>query len=260
MSRRKIIGGRTGKPPEDSLPAPYVKSFRALLAAALDDTDARGRRIGDAKWGVYAFYDYEGEPIYVGQTNERLRVRIRRHLTNQRTDAQAMGVLDIFEVAELEMWPLWEFESRARSDGEARALLDACEFTVYSQAIRDSRYHAILNEKLPPKSKLVVLPTTNRRCALITDEMRFDRGHPDIRIERRAMAISRLAQRIHERGAVSVGLRRALVIQAIRLTHLASVRLAEAEGRAAPGADIIPSRELAGSLFIEVPEEGEESS
>ena len=31
--------------------------------------------IGNSRWGVYAFYDYDGEPIYVGQTNESLRVR-----------------------------------------------------------------------------------------------------------------------------------------------------------------------------------------
>ena len=54
--------------------------------------------VGNFKWGVYAFFDYDGEPIYVGQTNERLRTRIRRHLTNQRTDAVAMSVLDPFEV------------------------------------------------------------------------------------------------------------------------------------------------------------------
>ena len=39
--------------------------------------------VGNLRWGVYAFFDYDGEPIYVGQTNERLRTRIRRHLTNQ---------------------------------------------------------------------------------------------------------------------------------------------------------------------------------
>ncbi len=31
--------------------------------------------VGNYRWGVYAFFDYDGEPIYVGQTNERLRTR-----------------------------------------------------------------------------------------------------------------------------------------------------------------------------------------
>jgi excinuclease UvrABC nuclease subunit len=51
-------------------------------------------KVGNFKWGVYAFFDYDGEPIYIGQTKEQLRTRIRRHLTNQRTDAVAMSVLD----------------------------------------------------------------------------------------------------------------------------------------------------------------------
>ena len=38
------------------------------------------QKLGNFRFGVYAFFDYDGEPIYVGQTNEQLRVRIRRHL------------------------------------------------------------------------------------------------------------------------------------------------------------------------------------
>jgi hypothetical protein len=78
----------------------------------LNTPGANGKKIGNAKWGVYAFYDYDGEPIYVGQTYESLRQRIGRHLTNQRTDAVAMNVLDPFEVAEVEVWPLWDLEGR----------------------------------------------------------------------------------------------------------------------------------------------------
>ena len=32
-------------------------------------------------------FNYEGVPIYVGQTKEKISTRIRRHLTNQHTDA-----------------------------------------------------------------------------------------------------------------------------------------------------------------------------
>ena len=37
--------------------------------------------------GVYAFYDFDGEPIYVGQTTEDFGTRIGRHLRGQRSDA-----------------------------------------------------------------------------------------------------------------------------------------------------------------------------
>ena len=52
--------------------------------------------------------------IYVGQTREKLSGRVGRHLTNQRTDAVAMRVLDPLEVAAVEVWPLWDFDEIAR--------------------------------------------------------------------------------------------------------------------------------------------------
>ena len=86
--------------------APDVAAIRTEIRRFLDTLDSSSRKIDNAKYGAYAFYDYDGEPIYVGQTVEMLRSRIARHLTNQRTDAVAMNVLDPFEVAEIEVWPL----------------------------------------------------------------------------------------------------------------------------------------------------------
>src|SRR5438067_2340828 len=65
--------------------APEVAAIRAEIRRFLDTLDSSGRKIGNAKFGAYAFYDYDAEPIYVGQTEEKLRSRIARHLTNQRT-------------------------------------------------------------------------------------------------------------------------------------------------------------------------------
>ncbi len=118
-----------------------VDALYESVKSALDTVAANGRRVGDCKFGVYLFYDYDGEPIYVGQTQERLRSRIRRHLTNQRTDAVAMRVLDPFEVAEIEMWPFWSLAKRDAAD-----TLNRAEFTVYCQALARSEFNAILNE------------------------------------------------------------------------------------------------------------------
>src|SRR5690606_21038791 len=104
----------------------------------------------------------DGEPIYVGQTNEQLRVRVRRHLTNQRTDAVAMRVLDVMEVAEVELWPLWHLQATAGTDGTAKAELNALEYSVYLSAIANSQFKAILNEKIPPISPVIVLPPSMR--------------------------------------------------------------------------------------------------
>lgn len=249
------------KPTKKSLPAHDVQEFRGSLANLLSVTDDEGRKWADARWGVYAFYDYEGEPIYVGQSNEQLRVRVQRHLTNQRTDAVAMRILDLFEVAEVALWPLWEYEDvkkpRNKDDEEGLARykeamvhLNALEYSVYLDAIARSRFRAILNEKIPPVSEPIALPASLRR-AVISDEMREERGHPDIRIERRAETISRLASVARERGEVSEGLRRVLVIQAVRLAYLASTRLAYVEGREQPSPDLIDMESLVGGVLVE---------
>jgi hypothetical protein len=228
-----------------------VREFRNLLEVALNEIDDESLIVGNARFGVYAFYDYDGEPIYVGQTNERLRTRIRRHLTNQRTDAVAMRVLDIFEVAELEMWPLWELENESKEIVQAR--LDQVEYSAYVRAIRGSRFRAILNEKIPPVSPLVELPKSYR-FPLVADEPLDERQHPDVRIARRAETISRLAAVARERGEVSDGLRRVLVIQAVRLTYLSAARFAEASGDPPPDPSAIDVMALVGELLAEEPD------
>lgn len=183
----------------------------------LDMDCGDGRKIGDCQHGVYLFYDYDGEPIYVGQTKERLRTRIRRHLTNQRTDAVAMSVLDPFEVAEIEMWPFWE------ADDDMAATLDRAEFTVYQRALQDSAFSVILNEGDIPAAELIELPRSMRGAILPADDRRA-REHPDVRLARRARTIANLARVISERK-VKIGIRRTLWAQAQRLERLAKTRL-----------------------------------
>ncbi|WP_197078936.1 GIY-YIG nuclease family protein [Dermacoccus sp. PE3] len=262
-SKKSTKPKKPRKPTRKSLPARDVQEFRENLAKLLSVKDDEGRKWADARWGVYAFYDYEGEPIYVGQSNEQLRVRVQRHLTNQRTDAVAMRILDLFEVAEVALWPLWEYEEvkKPRSNSEdqeasarykaAIAHLNALEYSVYLDSIENSRFKAILNEKIPPVSERIALPASLRRD-VISQEMREERGHEDIRIERRAETISRLASVARERGEVSDGLRRVLVIQAVRLAYLASTRLAQVEGRELPSPDVIDMEALVGSVLVEL--------
>lgn len=181
-----------------------------------------GRRIGDCKHGVYLFFDYDGEPIYVGQSRESLRGRIRRHLTNQRTDAVAMSVLDPFEVAEIEMWPFWDIE-----ESQARETLNRAEYTIYQNALEQSKFSVILNEKEIKPEERIALPKSVR-VSVLPDSLRKQREHPDIRMARRARTIANLARVISERS-VRPGIRRTLWAQSRRLEHLARTRLAEFE-------------------------------
>jgi GIY-YIG catalytic domain-containing protein len=211
------------------------KSLKAFFKLPYtDDTTGKTRAIGSFKWGVYIFYDYDGEPIYVGQTKEKISGRIGRHLTNQRTDAVAMSVLDPFEVYEIEVYPLPQFEevnARHLDFNYAKSVLDALEFAVHGRAVRESKFHAILNEKDPPAPMVeVALPKPLRGC-VVTLEVKKLRSHRDVRIARRAQIVARLGQTISERE-VQNGLRRTLVTQATRLQNLAAVRFEELGGAA----------------------------
>lgn len=206
-------------------PPPETALLRARLREALRTKDEQGRVVSSAKHGVYLFYDYDGEPIYVGQTYERLSSRIGRHLTNQRTDAVAMNVLDPFEVAEIEMWPFFELEDLPPT--EAKEVLNRAEYTVYRQAILASRHGAILNEGDIAPMETIALPPS-LRLRVVPDEVYEERKHPDTRIARRSATIAALARVISERE-VSKGLRRTLLTQAKRLEHLADTRLGETD-------------------------------
>ncbi|PTE19609.1 excinuclease ABC subunit C [Cereibacter changlensis JA139] len=223
--------------PDDTNYPPFeTEDLRSNLAAFLatpfdDPVLGRPRAVGSFTWGVYAFFDYDGEPIYVGQTKEKISTRIRRHLTNQRTDAVAMSVLDPFEVFEVEVWPLPQFERTAKKDAGAKAHLDALEHLVYQQAVAGSVFKAILNEKNPPAPVMAVEAPSSLRFRLVSDGVHRIRSHPDFRIARRALILSRLAQVISERK-VQGGLRRVLLTQAKRLQWLADRRYTALGGEA----------------------------
>ena len=201
-----------------------VAAIRAEIRSFFTTKDNSGKRIGSYKHGVYAFYDYDGEPIYVGQTEEKLSSRISRHLTNQRTDAVAMNVLDPFEVAYIEIWPLDDLV-QALGKKEKRALLDAAEYTVFQKVLQESALGAVLNEKEMAARSEITLPVSYKQ-RIVPDSIYRQRKHPDVRIARRASTIANLARVISERD-VSKGLRRTLLTQARRLERLAAQRLKE---------------------------------
>jgi len=233
------------KPSRKSLPTPFVQAFRAQMSIAMATVDpGSGKRLGNCI-GIYCFFDYDGEPIYVGQTTRSFTDRIGRHLTGQRSDTVAYRILDPFEVAEMQLWPM-TFDKNTPKLERARAV-DQAEYSVYEWAVRTSEFKAILNEKLPLGVPDVDMPAVTRRFNLVPEDLRGEREHPDVRIARRAETLARLTAVAHERGEVSDGLRRVIVIQAIRIAYLAAKRLAFAEGdRDAPPASAIDMAALVG--------------
>lgn len=199
-----------------------VQEIRDAIATALRTPDPERPRqtIGQATAGIYAFYDYDGEPIYVGQTAEGFGTRLGRHLTGQRSDAVAKYVLDPFEVHTVALWSLPYIGDLPKR--ERKPALDPYEYTVYQELLAASTFSAILNEGDIAESELRDLPVPVT-CVIIPDSIFPDRSHPDVRIARRAQTISLLAKNISERK-VSRGLRRALLTQTVRLNALAQAR------------------------------------
>jgi hypothetical protein len=220
LTARSPIANQSGdKPKPFGLPSD-VAAIRKEINAFFKSRDENGRHVGGHKWGIYAFYDYDGEPIYVGQTLEGLSSRIGRHLTNQRTDAVAMNVLDPFEVAEIRVWPS---DLSKMADAQRREYLDRAEYTVFQKVILESKLGAVLNEKPPRETSTVEVPKSYSKH-IIPETIFPHRKHPDIRIARRASTIASLARVISERK-VSRGLRATLLTQAKRLEGLAEERL-----------------------------------
>ncbi len=196
---------------------------RLLKAAYATILPGTTRTVGSFTCGVYAFFDYDGEPIYVGQTFEGLSSRIGRHLTNQRTDAVAMSVLDPFEVRFIEMYPLVPFDGVKSGHADfrqAKAELNRVELEVFTRCLAQSEFRNVLNEKDPALVPLTGQIPPSVRVEVISEDVRKLRDHPDVRIARRAQTIARLAQVISERQ-VQVGLRQTLIVQAQRLEVLA---------------------------------------
>ena len=197
----------------------------------IDHSTGVTRRIGSFTWGVYAFFDYDGEPIYVGQTKESISGRVGRHLTGQRSDSVAKSVLDPLEVKDIEVWPLPQFQgiTARKNPVEYKAAahhLNALEYLIHQKLISNSRFGAILNEKDPPNPAVVISEPASLKNQIVSDAVIEIRAHPDFRIARRAMVISRLSQGIAERkiGGGEGGLRRVLVTQSKRLQWLAGQR------------------------------------
>ena len=228
MARSTQPGGnaprkRARKVPRAERLSPEIDAILSALEAFLNFKDDDGRRVCGAKCGVYAFYDYDGEPIYVGRTYESLATRIRRHLTGQRTDAVAMHVLDPLEVARIEVWPFWDAQNLAKK--ERVNMLARAEYSVYDALTRRAKVSKLLNEKKPEAVEPIDLPQSYT-AEIVPPGIRPRLEHRDERIARRAATIANLAQVVKERD-VSLGLRQTLVTQAERLQLLATERLEE---------------------------------
>lgn len=75
--------------------------------------------------GVYALCDLDQVPIYIGQSVDGIRTRVRRHLTSARSDIIANRQIDVWEIAFVWAWPLNDQSLIPALEGHLFALYDA---------------------------------------------------------------------------------------------------------------------------------------
>jgi hypothetical protein len=85
-----------------------AQSFRGRALSALTN-----------QIGVYALCDLDQQPIYVGQSVDGIRTRVRRHLTSARSDVIANRQIDVWEIAYVWAWPV---DSKAEVEPLERAI------------------------------------------------------------------------------------------------------------------------------------------
>lgn len=139
------------------------------MTEAQDFRSAALRHLTD-QIGVYALCDLDGVPIYVGQSVDGIRSRVRRHLTSARSDVIANRQIDVWEIAYVWAWPLEEL-----------AMISLVESQLFHRF--DAERSLMNGQTLLPPEVLVDLP--ERQVVQVIDEAeRLSRLEPEQRLPR----------------------------------------------------------------------------
>ena len=119
---------------------------------------------------VYALCDLDGVPMYVGQSVDGIRSRVRRHLTSARSDIIANRQVDVWEIAYVWAWPV-----AAKTDIEP---LEAALFQRFDAE------KPLMNGKVLPLRLDPVNEPEQQQIQVIEEGERQRRLRPDQRLER----------------------------------------------------------------------------
>jgi hypothetical protein len=123
--------------------------------------------------GVYILCDLDNLPIYVGQSNDGIRARVRRHLTSARSDVIANRQLDVWEVAFVRGYPL--------PDMDVISIVEGFLF---------HKYHSqspLMNGTIPQNpGKLSFELKEPQSIQILPDDEIEDRKRPEVRLPRQA--------------------------------------------------------------------------
>lgn len=154
--------------------------------------------------GVYALCDLDAVPIYVGQSTEGIRARVRRHLSSARSDVIANRQLDVWEVGFVWAWPVGD-----------RAHIPVLEAHLFHRYTDES---PLMNGSIPERQDILSFAEPEKvEVQIVEGEELGRRRDPAYRLPRQAEHFTRLVDHILN-VKDSNELRRALVAHFTRLS------------------------------------------
>lgn len=154
------------------MPIPPIQRYRAQQASLLP-----------APIGVYALCDLDEVPIYVGQSVDGIRARVRRHLTSARSDIIANRQVDVWEIAYVWAWPC-----------ENKDTINSLEAFLFHQFDTQSR---LMNGTIPANPEALPFSAPEKsRIQIMPDEEIEIRRNPSRRLPRQSQFYFQLVDHI----------------------------------------------------------------
>lgn len=112
--------------------------------------------------GVYALCDLDGQPIYVGQSVDGIRTRVRRHLTSARSDVIANRQIDVWEIAYVWAWPVADVIEVQPLEDSVFNHFDAQQPLMNGKSLSPS----LIQADWPERQEVQVIEETDRQLRL----------------------------------------------------------------------------------------------
>lgn len=121
--------------------------------------------------GVYILCDLDNVPIYVGQSIDGIRSRVRRHLTSARSDIIANRQVDVWEIAWVWTYPV-----------SNQAEIGPLEAALFHHFDKQS---PLMNGKVPkvPTAKIKI-PNPNQTVQVMSDSEIAEKRESSLRLPR----------------------------------------------------------------------------
>ncbi|GGH05893.1 hypothetical protein GCM10007036_00060 [Alsobacter metallidurans] len=122
--------------------------------------------------GVYVLCDLDQIPIYVGQSTDGIRSRVRRHLTSARSDIISNRQIDVWEIAWVHAYPVAD-----------RSKINNLESILYHYHNDQNR---LMNGTVPPRIAAGRAPDPAETVQVMRDEEIAEKRDPALRLPRQA--------------------------------------------------------------------------